>query len=214
MLFDRNNDTSLAQPLSLLGFALLVFGITACAGSNNGNGGCPPDWYESIPNDPNYVFSAQTATSRQMQTAVDKATTSGRAELASSLETEVQSMSKSFTEELSDDLREQYLKTVQTVTSQVLQGTSAAQRKICESDNGTTRAYVLMEMPIGKAADQLMSQLQRRNEKLYTRFRSNQAFEEMRKLVEEYEKERKRMRPQPQSEDGGGSDEGSGGKNR
>ncbi|MBP1655058.1 MAG: hypothetical protein H6Q28_1614, partial [Bacteroidetes bacterium] len=40
-----------------------------------------PEWYSKAPQDPNYLFAARTATSQDMQIALDKATTDGRAEV-------------------------------------------------------------------------------------------------------------------------------------
>jgi hypothetical protein len=166
-----------------------------------------PEWYTSPPEDPNHVFSAQSATSQKMQVAIDKAMTSGRAELATSLETQVEAMNKSFTEEIGDEMRQQFVQTQRTVTSRVLRGTSAAEREVIREGEGTYRAFVLMDMPIGKAAKELMSKV-KQNDEMYTRFRSSQAFEEMEEAIEEYEQEQERsMAGGDQSGGGGDSDQ-------
>jgi histone H3/H4 len=198
------------HPSSILPLLVIVFGavgLAACGGSQSiSEQDSVPGWYTSPPEDPNHVFAAQSATSQRMQVAVDKATTGARGELASNLETEVNEMNKSFTEEIGDEMRQQFVETQKTVTSRVLRGTSAAEKEIIQKGNGTYQAFVLMEMPIGKAAKELMSKV-KQNDEMYTRFRSSQAFKEMQEAVEEYEKEQKRGMaegsPSQGEEDGG-----------
>jgi hypothetical protein len=150
-----------------------------------------PEWYLNTPEDPNYVYAANTATSQRMQVAIDKATTGARGDLAASLETKIESMTKSFTEEIGDDLRQQYTEAQKEITSQVLKGTSPNQKEVFQQDNGTWRAYVLMELPVGEAAQQFLSKINSmsKEDEMYTRFRSSQAFKEMKEAVDEYEKE-------------------------
>ena len=194
---------SLTHVLSFCGIALLAFGLAACGGSQEvSEKEGVPGWYTSPPEDPNHVFSAQSATSQKMQVAIDKATTSGRAELASNLETKVEAMNKSFTEEIGDEMRGQFVQTQRTVTSRVLRGTNAAEREVIQEEDGTYRAFVLMDMPIGKAAKELMSKV-KQNDEMYTRFRSSQAFEEMEEAIEEYEQEQERSMAEGS---GGGGD--------
>lgn len=198
------------RALSFFGIAVLAVGLLACGGTDEvedtDDGNMPenmPEWFMNPPEDPNYVFGVQSATSQRMQVAIDKAATNARGELATSLETKVEGMTKSFTEEVGDDLRQQYTDVQKTVTSQVLKGTSSAEREVYRQDNGTYRAFVMMELPIGKAAKDLMSKLQQ-NEEMYTRFRASEAFEEMNEAVEEYEEEQKRGTVQQERQDGGG----------
>ena len=182
--------------------------MTGCGGSEPvSDQDSVPDWYTETPDDPNHVFSSQSAMSQRMQVAVDKATTSARGDVASKLETQVEGMSKSFTEEIGDDMRQQFVETQKTVTSRVLRGTNVSQKEILQKDNGTYQAFVLMEMPIGKAAKEMMSKI-KQNDEMYTRFRSSQAFKEMQKAVEEYEQEQQQgmtQRSQPQEEEDGGN---------
>lgn len=176
--------------------AIFAFGVAlaGCGGSEEVEGGEEvPEWYLNTPDDPNYVYAANTATSQRMQVAIDKATTGARGDLAASLETKIESMTKSFTEEVGDDLRQQYTEAQKEITSKVLKGTSAKEKKILKQDNGTYRAYVLMELPVGKAAQEFLAKLNSMNkeDEMYTRFRSSQAFKEMKEAVDEYEKEQK-----------------------
>jgi hypothetical protein len=175
--------------------ALLVIGTTFVGcGSSGGGGGAPenvPEWYLNTPEDPNYVYAAQTSTSQRMQVAIDKATTGARGDLAASLETKIESMTKSFTEEIDGELRESYTQAQKEITSKVLRGTSPKEKKVFQEDNGTWRAYVLMELPVGKAAQEFLSKMNSSEGEMYTRFRSSQAFKEMKEAVDEYEKEQR-----------------------
>jgi hypothetical protein len=181
----------------------LAIGLAACGGSESvSEMENVPEWYLNPPEDPNHVFAAQSATSQKMQVALDKATSGARGELAGNLETKVEEMNKSFTEEIGDEMRQQFVETRKTITSRVLRGTSAANKKVIRQDNGTYRAFVLMDMPIGKAAKELMSKV-KQNDEMYTRFRASQAFKEMEQAIEEYEKEQSRAMSQSQSSSGG-----------
>ncbi|MCS3679274.1 hypothetical protein GGP72_003223 [Salinibacter ruber] len=206
--FHTRSHSRLSSLLPVFAVVLAAIGMTACGGSEPvSDQDSVPDWYTETPDDPNHVFSSQSATSQRMQVAVDKATTSARGDVASKLETQVEGMSKSFTEEIGDDMRQQFVETQKTVTSRVLRGTNVSQKEILQKDNGTYQAFVLMEMPIGKAAKEMMSKI-KQNDEMYTRFRSSQAFKEMQKAVEEYEQEQQQgmtQRSQPQEEEDGGN---------
>lgn len=148
-----------------------------------------PDWMVENPDDPNYLFGTATATSRSMQTAIDKAETSARGDIASELQTKFSGLTKQFQEEVGtgseSELLTQFTQAQKEVVSQVLNGAGVRAREVV-TDRGIYRAYVLMEMPIGEAASKLMSRLQQ-NRDMYTRFRSSQAFEELEEEVRRYE---------------------------
>jgi hypothetical protein len=204
----------LSPLLPFLTIAFVAVGLAACGGSQAvSKKENVPEWYTNPPEDPNHVFAAQSATSQKMQVAVDKAMTGARGEMATNLETEVNEMNKSFTEEIGDEMRQQFVETQKTVTSRVLRGTSAAEKEVVQKGNGTYRAFVLMEMPIGKAAKELMSKVEQNGE-MYTRFRASQAFKEMQEAIEEYEQEQEQNRAQRMQGSGGGdeSEEAGGGQ--
>ena len=48
------------------------------------------------------------------------------------------------------------------------------------------RTYVLIEMPIGEANEQLMNKI-KANQNLYTRFRASQAYKELDDEIEKFE---------------------------
>lgn len=187
---------NLRMGIRFLGLLVVGAALVGCGGSQTQveGGEDVPEWYLNTPEDPNYVFAAQSATSQKMQVALDKATTNGRGDLAASLETKIESMTKSFTEEVGDDLRQQYTEAQKEITSRVLKGTSPKEKEVYKKDNGTWRAFVLMELPVGEAAKEFMSKLNSldKDDEMYTRFRASEAFDEMEEAVEDYEEEQGR----------------------
>ena len=62
--------------LRLFGLVLVGAALVGCGGGEEMEGGDDvPEWYLNTPEDPNYVYAANTATSQRMQVAIDKATT-------------------------------------------------------------------------------------------------------------------------------------------
>mgnify|MGYP006273804785 FL=1 len=196
------------QPAGRLVLGLLLMGtvLAGCGGSKETTNLNPkptdtsvenvPDWFLNPPEDPSFLFGAASATSRSMQTAIDKAATSARGDIASTLNTKFEGLTKQFQEEVGtgsdSEMLSQFTEAQKEVVSQVLRGVSTREREIY-NEQGVYRAYVLMNMPIGKAASELMSKIQE-NEEMYTRFRSTQAFEELEEEVEDYERFRDQQR--------------------
>jgi hypothetical protein len=160
-----------------------------------------PEWYSSVPQDPNYLFAARTATSQDMQLALDKATTDGRAEIGRQTELKVQGLQKKFEEEVGlnadAQLMSQFTQANKTVVSTSLSGSRVRSQELCK-DGGMYRAYVLVEYPIGAANEALMQQIRKNNE-LNTRVRSSQTFKDLDNDVQKYE-EWKKQQPAPPDE--------------
>ena len=58
-----------------------------------------PDWFTNVPKDPNSLYGAKTATSQDLQLAIDKAATDARAEIARQVEIKIEGLQKRFQEE-------------------------------------------------------------------------------------------------------------------
>lgn len=184
-----NRVISQALPLaSFAGIVLLAFGLVGCGGSEAvTEQDCVPRWYTNPPETSFYVRAPQAATSENMQIALDKAKTGARGDIASRLETEVEGMTQTFTEDLAEEeLRNEFIETQKTATSRVLQGSEPEDTKVCRQENGTYRAFVLMEMPTGEAAKEFNSML-KQDKDLYSRFRSSEAFQELAEAIEQLE---------------------------
>jgi len=151
-----------------------------------------PDWFSNPPVDPNYLFASATETSRDMGLAISKATQSARAEIARQLEANVQGLTKNFTEEVGSnedsELLSQFTEVNKSVTSQLLTGSSVAKKEVMK-EGEIYRAYVLAQMPIGAIQEQFLNELKTR-QNLYTRFRASEAFQELEREVEKYEKQK------------------------
>jgi len=176
----------------------LVVGVISCGGSKkiktpDGGKMKVPEWYVSPPKDDNRLVGVASATSLDLQTAVDKARQDGRAEIARQVDTRITGMSKRFIEEtgLDDDaeLLGMFTQVSKSVVSDSLTGSRIAKQEMKHHGEGY-RAYVMMEMPIGEANARFVEKI-RAQERLYTRFRASEAFEELDQMVDEYEQRKK-----------------------
>ncbi|MEX0928129.1 MAG: hypothetical protein WD266_13200 [Balneolales bacterium] len=175
----------------LVCFAGLVT-VTGCRsnkGLTDASLGDIPEWFTDVPDDPDYFFAAQTSTSRDLQTAINKATTDARAEIGRQSNVKVEGIQKNFTEEVGADEEAQFLQMFtqanRTIVSESLTG-SAIRHQTQHRDGQLWRVFVLVEYPIGEANLALMEQL-RQNDQMYTRFRSSQAFDELDEEIQRYE---------------------------
>ncbi len=152
-----------------------------------------PEWYTSVPTDPNYLLAANTASSQDMQLALDKATTAARAEIGRQVELKVNAMQKKFDEEtgIGQDaqLLQQFTSATKIVVSTSLSGSRVRFQKHLK-DGTMWRAYVLAEYPIG-AANEALLQAIKKNQEIFTRLRASQAFKELDAEVSKYEDAKK-----------------------
>jgi hypothetical protein len=178
---------------------LLAAGILA-AGCSSGpatmqsaDTGEIPAWYTNVPQDSNYIYAVNTATSQDMQLAYDKATTGARAELGRQVELKVSGLQKRFEEEtgVAQDaqLMQQFTQATKTVVSTTMSGTRVKDKKHFK-DGTIYRAYVLAEYPIG-AANAALLQAIKANEQMYTRFRASQAYKDLDQEAKKYEDQKK-----------------------
>ena len=148
-----------------------------------------PGWYKDPPRDDDRLIGVATATSRDLQTAIDKAKQDGRVEIARQLDLRVAGLSKRFVEEtgLNEDaeLLGMFSQVSKTVVSDSLNGTRQTKQEV-DREGGTYRAYVEMEMPIGEANARFLEKI-RSQERLHTRVRASEAFEELDREVQAYE---------------------------
>jgi len=155
-----------------------------------------PDWYLSPPEDPNYLFGTSTSTSRDFQIALDKAKQDARLDVAEQIESHIQGLVKKFDEEVGrsedSELLQQYTRVSKNIVDQTLIG-SRVKKSVVKKEGQMYRAFVLMEVPLGKAREELLNQfMMESNKNIYTRFRSSQSFNELEeeiKKLREFEKE-------------------------
>jgi hypothetical protein len=181
--------------LSLL--VVVAFVVAGCGGGPQTmqatSTGDMPAWYPNPPQDPLYLRSANSAVSQDLQVAVDKATTGARAELGRILETKVSSLQKRFEEETGvgqdAQLLQQFTQATKIVVSTTMNGSKMKDQKSLK-DGNMWRAYVMMELPIGAANEQLLQEI-KKNQDLYTRFRASEAYKDLDTEVQKYEASKK-----------------------
>ncbi|HIE29226.1 TPA: hypothetical protein EYP66_18290 [Candidatus Poribacteria bacterium] len=154
-----------------------------------GCGSKSPHFPFDIPSDPNYLYARATATSKDMQHALNTAKDAGRVEIGRQMETRVSAMFKRFIEETGGGTDAELLRQTADVSKSVVSTTlygSRAKKEDVKQEGGLYRAYVLMEVAIGEANKVLAAQI-KAQEHLYTRFRAAQGFKELAEEVEKYE---------------------------
>ena len=189
-----------------IALVLLAAGILAagCGGGpetmQSADTGDIPAWYTNVPQDSNYVYAVNTATSQDMQLAYDKATTGARAELGRQVELKVSGLQKRFEEETGTgqdaQLMQQFTQATKTVVSTTMSG-SRVKEKSHLKDGNIYRAYVLAEYPLG-AANAALLQAIKQNEQMYTRFRASQAYKDLDQEAKKYEDQKKEEAKQPE----------------
>jgi hypothetical protein len=169
---------------------MLIALVIGCASSGVTKVGAIeiPDWYLNPPAGQNYLYGKATATSADLQLAIDKAKQGARLDIAENLESHIMGLVKKFDEEVGGGEESEYLtqftQVSKNVVDQTLVGSRENKTQVKEEDQGF-RAFVLMELPIGKAREELLKQLTTGdNANLYTRFRASQSFQELQEEVE------------------------------
>lgn len=151
-----------------------------------------PDWFTNVPEDPDYLYAAATATSKDLQLAINKAKQDGRVDIASQMEARMQGMVKQFKEEIGEgeDSRvdAQFTTVSKTIVSTTLNGCKAKNQNT-KKEGTLWRACVLMEYPIGAANAQFLKQL-KDNDLLRQKIAATDAFKELETEVQKYEQEK------------------------
>jgi len=184
--------------------ALATVAATACHHAAPAEGGASkatlramPKWFGKPPKDDKYLYAPATATSRDLQIALNKAEAEGRLQLGQQLEVKYSALTRRFAEETGEgagaQLLQEYEQTYKAVVSQVLVGTKPKETKF-QTEDGVYRAWVLMELPVGAASERLLKQIQQQ-EQMYARFRASQAFKELNTEVEKYEQWKSGQKP-------------------
>ena len=182
------------QGIRLMAVLLISGMLISCApkvqkteGLVASSGPCP-EWFYSVPEDPDYLFAAVTATSRDLQMAVNKAKTEGRAEIARQIEVHIEGLTKKFDEEvgLGEDanLYSKFTQASKLVVDQTLRGTKARYQD-SKREGAVWRACVLMELPLIEASRGLVDGITK-DQEMYTRFRESQTFKELEEEIQKY----------------------------
>lgn len=151
-----------------------------------------PSWFINPPKNDGFRYQAATATSQDMQLALDKARTSASTTLAGLIESEWNGLIKRAQEETGlgpdSDIIDHFSTTQEQIISKQLQDINVNEQTVQEekSDVGKIyRAYVLMEFDEGAAENRLLAQI-KADERLYTAIRATELYNEMEDKVANY----------------------------
>lgn len=184
------------RELKLFVVLLLAGILLSCAGSSEkvkySSGPCP-EWFSNVPEDPNYLFGAATAVSRDLQIAINKAKTEGTAEIAKQVELHISGLTKKFDEEvgLGEDanLYAKFTQATKIVIDQTLRGIKVRYQDT-KQEGTAWRACVLMECNLNEVDKGLVDGISKDKE-MYIRFRDSQTFKELEKEIEKYREYKK-----------------------
>jgi hypothetical protein len=180
----REDYTMLSLILLIIPFALM-----ACGGPKNTSLtpvpskdvlSAAPDWYLSVPTNEDQLYAVGSATSRNMQTALDKAQLVARGDFAQQLSTRVAGLTKQFVEETglgdSSSFLTHFSNVTKAVTQETVVGSRIDEQKLVP-ERDIYRAYVLMSLPLGSMRQLLLQRIEEDRE--LTHLRATKAFEEL-----------------------------------
>lgn len=195
------------RTIVMVGMVVGSAAVTACGGRIRTDGSSlasaatlrgMPSWYKQpMAIDGKSMYQAATATSQDLQVAINRAQAEGRLGLATQLEVKYGALTQRFVEEsgVSGDaqLLDEFRQTYKAVVSQVLIGSRAKAQQF-QIDGGVYRAWVLMELPVGEASRKLLDQI-KAQQQMYTRVRATEAFKELNTEVEQFEAAKASRKP-------------------
>jgi len=190
---------------SLRYFSLIIFvSVFAlnCSGSKTGPDLSPeparkvmsniPSWFMDTPKKEGYRYETATATSQDLQLAINKATLDAASRLAATIESEMEGYTKRVQEEsganTSSDLLDRYSQTQSQIIATSLQDYSVAKKELLEEKSNNQnifRAYVLLEWDEGAAQKRLLDKI-KSDKEIYDAIRATELMEEMEEKVEAY----------------------------
>lgn len=179
------------KKISILVLVLLSIFLLACGGGEKS--AAPkgprevfqPDWY-GIQGDPSFVYSYGTATKVSQNSSYDAAYANAVLEAAQYVEQHVKGMLKNFEEEVggtNPTVNSLVSKAVKTVSSAKFSGTVVTQRKTYTLENGRFQSFVRLAIPKGEINKNTVNAI-KKEEEMYNRFRSAQAFKELEAATE------------------------------
>ena len=191
---------------SLLGVSSIVVAFALIVGCGGAASSLPTTadclqkvMQEPPPTDPNFFFGRGTATSVDLNYAWDMAEQNARAQIVRATSAKVQSLVKSFTEQVGADndpeFRQMGLSVSKTVSSEMQHNASIIQQENCATPDGKFMAVVIVRMPVAAANAALVNRI-RAQDRLYTRFRASQAFKELEQDAAKYEEFKKQQEQQ------------------
>jgi len=146
-----------------------------------------PDWFLNMPPDAHSIFARGTATSPDLQLAMDKAVLSAKRSLADSIKSRISSSMDVFVTEVGQGADIDLITEVERVTKNLFTevnvvGYSQVEAKVIAQ--GTNyRAYILLQYPHGDANRILIDQV-KNSQVLEAKLRKSKAFKELEEEIE------------------------------
>ena len=147
-----------------------------------------PEWYKKLPKEENIIYTVGSATSPNLQLAVDMATLNAKYTLADRINGKLDAMMKTFTSKIgSDDIDSSVLSEVEKVSKNVIASVDVAgynPKEIEVYPSGTQyRAFVLLEYSDEEARKIIVNRL-RKDQMVYSKIKSTNAWKELESEVE------------------------------
>jgi hypothetical protein len=140
-----------------------------------------PDWYLKPPKDADALYEKAAAKSRDIQMAVNKATMIARAQLAVTIQGEVNSIMKLFVEESGSN--NMSITSVQEAIKIKISGVHEEKAQVFQ-DGDKYVAYVLLKYPLGDMNKLLVDQI-RQDDAANSKVRSDEAYDEIERKIQE-----------------------------
>ena len=152
-----------------------------------------PDWVLNPPSKDGYKYQSGTATSQDMQIALDKARLDASTTLSSMIESEWNGVYERAVEETglesNSTILDNFKKTQQNIVSKQLNDLRVSKQdvKVLKTDDGKKiyRGYVLVEYDEMEAEKKLIQKI-KADQALYDQMRATELFEEMEEKVQAY----------------------------
>ena len=153
-----------------------------------------PKWYKNLPKKDNSIFSVGSASSPDLQLSVDMATLNAKYTLADRINGKLDGMMKTFMTRLGtdEDISATTMSEVDKVVKNIIASVDVAgynPKEIEVFPSGTQfRAFVLLEYSDTEARKIVMNRMMK-DKLVYSKIKSTNAFQELKKEVESSKKE-------------------------
>ena len=153
-----------------------------------------PKWYRKLPKKDNSIFSVGSASSPDLQLSVDMATLNAKYTLADRINGKLDGMMKTFMTRLGtdEDISATTMSEVDKVVKNIIASVDVAgynPKEIEVFPSGTQfRAFVLLEYSDTEARKIVMNRMMK-DKLVYSKIKSTNAFQELKKEVEKSKKE-------------------------
>ncbi len=151
-----------------------------------------PDWFLNTPTKDGFRYETATATSQDLQLAINKATLDAASRLAATINSEMEGYTKRVQEEnglgADSDILDRYSQTQGQIIATALQDYSVAKKELLEEKSNNQdifRAYVLLEWDEGAAHKRLLDKI-KADKEVYDAMRASELIQEMENKVEAY----------------------------